>query len=92
MPVITADGQPVGALSALVAAPDELDDAQGVFLRMVAEWVAEYLRPARPAAADVEHERQPLGGDAVGSAVWRMNDGLLTLDDQARLTFANPRP
>ncbi|GAA2327527.1 ATP-binding SpoIIE family protein phosphatase [Streptomyces violaceusniger] len=90
VPVITADGQPVGALSALVAAPDELDDAQGVFLRMVAEWVAEYLRPARPAAADVEHERQPLGGDAVGSAVWRMNDGLLTLDDQARLTFANP--
>ncbi|OPF80258.1 histidine kinase [Streptomyces antioxidans] len=90
VPVITADGEPVGALSALVEAPDELDDAQRAFLRMVADWVAEYLRPARPAATDVEHGKRPLGGDAVGSAVWRMNDGLLALDDQARLTFANP--
>ncbi|MFE2179651.1 SpoIIE family protein phosphatase [Streptomyces sp. NPDC059455] len=90
VPVITADGQSVGALSALVEVADELDDAQCEFLRMVAEWVAGYLRPARPAATDVEHERQPLGGDVVGSAVWRMNDGLLALDDQARLTFANP--
>ncbi|GAA3667225.1 hypothetical protein GCM10022420_053900 [Streptomyces iranensis] len=90
MPVITGGGQPVGALSALLEAPDELGDAQCEFLRMVADWVAEYLRPARPAATDVEHERQPLGGDAVGSAVWRMTDGLLALDDQARLTFANP--
>ncbi|MGV9853531.1 SpoIIE family protein phosphatase [Streptomyces sp. NPDC003442] len=90
VPVITADGQSVGALSALVEVADELDDAQGEFLRMVAEWVAGYLRPARPATADVEHERQPLGGDAVRNAVWRMNDGLLALDDQARLTFANP--
>ncbi|GAA0923038.1 ATP-binding SpoIIE family protein phosphatase [Streptomyces rhizosphaericus] len=90
VPVITADGEPVGALSALVEDPDELEDAQCEFLRMVADWVAVYLRPARPAATDVEHERHPLGGDAVGSAVWRMNDGLLALDNQARLTFANP--
>ncbi|NEW71308.1 SpoIIE family protein phosphatase [Streptomyces rapamycinicus] len=90
VPVITADGEPVGALSAVMEEPDELDDARCEFLRRVADWVAGYLRPARPAATDVEHERHPLGGDAVGSAVWRMNDGLLALDNQARLTFANP--
>ncbi|GAA1102887.1 ATP-binding SpoIIE family protein phosphatase [Streptomyces javensis] len=90
VPVITADGEPVGALSALVEEPDKLDEAHCEFLRLVADWVAGYLRPARPAAADVAHERHPLGGDAVGSAVWRMNDGLLALDSQARLTFANP--
>lgn len=89
VPVITADGQPVGALSVLVEAEGALDSAQRDFLWMVADWVAECLRPARPETTDVGQEREPLGCDTVGGAAWRMNDGLIVLDDQARLTFAN---
>ncbi|AUA15983.1 SpoIIE family protein phosphatase [Streptomyces sp. SID8382] len=89
VPVLTADGQPVGALSVLMEAQGEIGGAERAFLRMVADWAADYLRPVSPAATDTGQAGEPLGGEAVGSAVWRMNDGLLALDHQARLTFAN---
>ncbi|MGW3571793.1 SpoIIE family protein phosphatase [Streptomyces sp. NPDC000941] len=89
VPVVTAEGQTVGALSILADAPGDLSDAQCVFLRLVADWIAGQLRPARPAAADTGHAREPPGGHAVGSAMWQLNDGLLILDRDARLTFAN---
>ncbi|MGY0062415.1 SpoIIE family protein phosphatase [Streptomyces sp. LZ34] len=76
VPVVTAEGQPVGALSVLVGTPGDLSDAQHGFLRMVADWVA-------------GHAKEPPGGNAVGGAVWQTNDGLLTLDRDARVTFAN---
>ncbi|MFJ4634839.1 SpoIIE family protein phosphatase [Streptomyces hygroscopicus] len=88
-PVITADGQPVGTLAVLVDAQGDLDDAQRDVLRTAAGRVAEHLRPARPAAADTGRAAEPSGGHAVDSVLWRMNDGLLTLDRRARLTFAN---
>ncbi|CAM5718556.1 hypothetical protein GCM10010390_15410 [Streptomyces mordarskii] len=59
------------ALSVPAGTHGDLDSTQHDFLRLVADWVAEHLPSARPAATNAGQEVEAVGRDALGGAAWQ---------------------
>ncbi|MET9819075.1 SpoIIE family protein phosphatase [Streptomyces sp. NPDC006355] len=79
---------PAGVLSVLTGEPGEPDPARRGFLHAVADWASGHLEGASALTAG------PLAGqappDSVAPSVLRdMGDGLLTVDEDWRITFCN---
>src|SRR5258707_8880271 len=68
VPLRKAQGEPFGALTVVMATPDEPTAGQRDVLRAAAEWAAGRLRPPQPSRAG--SEKPPAGAGEPGPAGW----------------------